>query len=150
VLPFSPPPSRWIIDWRTDLCFTALYSRSCYGAGIPVTTRRRRLRIGPSGTANTSSPGTYECPKCRKIYKWYRGLHRHLEYECGKAPRFRCPHCVYTGKHRSHVYSHIKSNHHDRPVYAVDTKQTWRVSIVFSRKRIGAFLSRFPRSMGYR
>ncbi|XP_029661811.1 longitudinals lacking protein-like isoform X17 [Formica exsecta] len=102
----------------------AFYSRSCYGAAISITNRRRRLHIGPTATtANTSSPGIYECPKCRKTYKWYRGLHRHLEYECGKAPRFRCPHCVYTGKHRSHVYSHIKSNHHDRPVYAVDTKQ---------------------------
>ncbi|XP_036145493.1 longitudinals lacking protein, isoforms N/O/W/X/Y-like [Monomorium pharaonis] len=56
-----------------------------------------------------SAPGTYECHQCRKIYKWYRGLHRHLEYECGKMPRFKCPHCTYIGKHRSHVYSHIKN-----------------------------------------
>ncbi|KAI4487904.1 hypothetical protein M0802_011723 [Mischocyttarus mexicanus] len=71
---------------------------------------------------DTRMRGTYECPNCRRIYKWYRGLHRHLTYECGKAPRFKCPHCIYTGKHRSHVYSHIKSNHYDRPVYAVDIK----------------------------
>ncbi|KAL6434185.1 hypothetical protein ACFW04_005947 [Cataglyphis niger] len=92
--------------------FKSFYSRSCYGAAMSVTGRRRRLLIGPiaATTANTSSPGIYECPKCRKTYKWYRGLHRHLEYECGKAPRFRCPHCVYTGKHRSHVYSHIKNS----------------------------------------
>ncbi|XP_077258208.1 uncharacterized protein LOC143895167 isoform X16 [Temnothorax americanus] len=103
----------------------ALYSRCYADVASTVTTghrRRFRTRLGAS-MGGTSSPGTYECPKCRKIYKWYRGLHRHLEYECGKTPRFKCPHCVYIGKHRSHVYSHIKSNHYNRPIYAIDLQQ---------------------------
>ncbi|XP_011882472.1 PREDICTED: zinc finger Y-chromosomal protein 2-like [Vollenhovia emeryi] len=104
----------------------AFYNRSCYiDPASTVTTghrRRFRTRIGAM-SGGTSSPGTFECPKCRKIYKWYRGLHRHLEYECGKTPRFKCPHCVYIGKHRSHVYSHIKSNHYNRPIYAIDLQK---------------------------
>ncbi|EZA51251.1 Longitudinals lacking protein, isoforms A/B/D/L [Ooceraea biroi] len=96
-----------------------LYSSTCYGGTPPITGRRRRFCIG----SDSSVRGTFECPKCRKTYMWYRGLQRHLEYECGKAPRFKCPHCVYAGKHRSHVYSHIKSNHHNRPIYALDILQ---------------------------
>lgn len=68
--------------------------------------------------------GTYQCHKCQNSYRWYRGLHRHLKYECGKNPRFRCPYCSYIGKHRSHVYSHIKSNHRDNPVYALDINES--------------------------
>ncbi|XP_011686582.1 PREDICTED: longitudinals lacking protein, isoform G isoform X18 [Wasmannia auropunctata] len=104
----------------------ALYTRPCYDVvPIAITGHRRRFRTRLRETAGggTSTPGTYECPKCRKIYKWYRGLHRHLEYECGKTPRFKCPHCVYIGKHRSHVYSHIKTNHYNRPIYAIDLQQ---------------------------
>lgn len=125
MLPFRPSPGRWtaVSDWRSTCAFTALYNRFCYIDAVPTVAsgHRRRFRTRLSATAGgTSSPGTFECPKCRKIYKWYRGLHRHLEYECGKTPRFKCPHCVYIGKHRSHVYSHIKSNHYNRPVYAID------------------------------
>ncbi|KAK2584887.1 hypothetical protein KPH14_002483 [Odynerus spinipes] len=93
-------------------------SSSAYWA-VPLLPGRRRRRL----PVNTALRGTFECPNCRKTYKWYRGLHRHLKYECGKAPRFKCPHCVYAGKHRSHVYSHIKSNHRNRPVYALDTQE---------------------------
>ncbi|XP_048264644.1 longitudinals lacking protein isoform X15 [Bombus terrestris] len=85
--------------------------------------RRRCYNTGMLPAVDTTSRGNFDCPKCQKTYKWYRGLHRHLNYECGKAPRFQCPHCMYTGKHRSHVYSHIKSNHSDRPIYALDTQQ---------------------------
>ncbi|XP_011052791.1 PREDICTED: longitudinals lacking protein, isoforms A/B/D/L isoform X6 [Acromyrmex echinatior] len=104
----------------------ALYNHTYFVdvASTGTTSHRRRFRTRiRTTTGGTSSPGTYECHKCRKIYKWYRGLHRHLEYECGKTPRFKCPHCVYIGKHRSHVYSHIKSNHFNRPVYAIDIQQ---------------------------
>nr|XP_050860766.1 zinc finger protein 845-like [Vespula vulgaris] len=103
-----------------SLSFFQASSSSSYFHGVPLLPGRRVRRCL---IPNTALRGTYECPNCRKIYKWYRGLHRHLTYECGKAPRFKCPHCVYAGKHRSHVYSHIKSNHHNRPVYALDTQE---------------------------
>lgn len=107
-----------------NLCFTALYTRSgnCYGASL-IAARQRLYYVGSAEKVNTTMRGTFECPRCSKIYKWYRGLHRHLKYECGKEPRFKCPHCVYTGKHRSHVYSHIKSNHRNQPIYALDIQQ---------------------------
>lgn len=121
---FVPPLPMNRRFWLTiNLCFAALYNRTCYVDATSTGYQRRfRTRLGLTA-GGTSSPGTFECPKCRKIYKWYRGLHRHLEYECGKTPRFKCPHCVYIGKHRSHVYSHIKSNHYNRPIYAIDLQQ---------------------------
>lgn len=124
--PVGEPPFFWL---TINLCFTALYDRPCYIDAVPTVStghrRRFRTRLGATAGGISSSPGTFECPKCRKIYKWYRGLHRHLHYECGKTPRFKCPYCVYIGKHRSHVYSHIKSNHYGRPVYAIDLQQDW-------------------------
>lgn len=140
----SVPPPPWVnrCFWLTiNLCFTALYNHTYFVdvASTGTTSHRRRFRTRiRTTTGGTSSPGTYECHKCRKIYKWYRGLHRHLEYECGKTPRFKCPHCVYIGKHRSHVYSHIKSNHFNRPVYAIDIQQDWNCF----NKRVNKFFSR--------
>nr|XP_012225962.1 PREDICTED: zinc finger protein 467-like [Linepithema humile] len=103
--------------FKCPYCSKPLYSRTCY---VPSATSCRRRYCG---RPLTTTRGNFECPKCRKTYKWYRGLHRHLEYECGKSPRFQCPHCPYAGKHRSHVYSHIKTNHQNRPIYAVDMQQ---------------------------
>ena len=67
-----------------------------------------------------AAPGNFSCLNCGKTYKWYRGLQRHLRYECGKLPRFKCPHCPYVAKHRTHVYNHIKSNHQYCTVYVLD------------------------------
>lgn len=70
--------------------------------------------------SNQKLPGNYVCKNCGKSYRWYSGLHRHVSYECGKPPRFRCPHCPYLAKHRSHIYCHIKNTHAENAVYALD------------------------------
>ncbi|CAK9815836.1 Longitudinals lacking protein, isoforms A/B/D/L [Anthophora plagiata] len=44
---------------------------------------RRRRHYNTGLVVNTASRGNFDCPKCQKTYKWYRGLHRHLKYECG-------------------------------------------------------------------
>jgi KRAB domain-containing zinc finger protein len=68
--------------------------------------------------------GKFCCNTCGKIYKWYSGLYRHRTYECGKAPRFQCPHCDYVAKQRPHVYTHIKSAHKNSVVYALDLERS--------------------------
>ena len=93
--------------------FAVFKINQCQNSGV-----RRRQSNFPVNDIHAQ--GNYQCPKCQNSYRWYRGLHRHLKYECGKAPRFKCPYCGYIGKHRSHVYSHIKTNHRDNPVYALD------------------------------
>ncbi|XP_051166492.1 histone-lysine N-methyltransferase PRDM16-like [Leptopilina boulardi] len=39
--------------------------------------------------------GDYVCSKCGKFYKSLGTLQRHLNYECGLAPRFKCPYLNY-------------------------------------------------------
>lgn len=82
----------------------------------------RKTRYRPPNW-KSNAPGKYDCPNCGNSYKWYRALHRHIEYECGKPPRFNCPYCNYAGKHRSHVYSHIRSLHGSCEIYAVEAEQ---------------------------
>ena len=68
--------------------------------------RRRNFNIP---VQDIHAKGNYRWSKCQNSYRFYRGLYRHIKYECGKLPRFRCPYCIYLGKHRSHVYSHINA-----------------------------------------
>ncbi|XP_043284392.1 longitudinals lacking protein, isoforms F/I/K/T isoform X19 [Venturia canescens] len=84
---------------------------------------RVKKRVRQWGTCSHTTRGNFTCNNCGKTYKWYRGLHRHLQYECGKQPRFSCPYCSYIKKHRSQVYSHIKSHHPSNAIYALDTQQ---------------------------
>ncbi|OXU32138.1 hypothetical protein TSAR_012267 [Trichomalopsis sarcophagae] len=83
------------------------------------------LRLVPRYTLETPGSiyrarGKFRCDICGKSYKWYSGLYRHKTYECGKLPRFQCPHCEYVAKQRPHVYSHIKSAHKNSAIYALD------------------------------
>ncbi|XP_049768465.1 longitudinals lacking protein, isoforms N/O/W/X/Y-like [Schistocerca cancellata] len=56
-------------------------------------------------------PIRFRCDVCGRSYRYHRGLSRHLKYECGKEPQFRCPHCParYTQKH--HLRTHMVRNH---------------------------------------
>ncbi|XP_043284377.1 longitudinals lacking protein, isoforms J/P/Q/S/Z isoform X5 [Venturia canescens] len=92
-------------------------ARSCIGLLIPGKKRSSRRKTGRS-----AEQGKFDCANCGKTYKWYCALDRHLKYECGKEPRFKCPYCDYAGKHRSHVYRHINNLHRNYEVYAVDTQ----------------------------
>lgn len=60
------------------------------------------------------------CPRCGKGYVFHKSLTRHQRYECGLAPRFRCPHCMFRSKQQSHIREHIKRKHQGEQVYIVD------------------------------
>lgn len=113
-------------NWQTSCAFTVIYYRYDGGGAVAsVAASRRKRRLTRTRGGITTSRGNFMCSTCCKTYKWYRGLLRHLKYECGKAPRFKCPHCSYAGKHRSHVYSHIKSHHRNQEIYTIDIQQGW-------------------------
>ncbi|KAH0952310.1 hypothetical protein HN011_005724 [Eciton burchellii] len=42
------------------------------------------------------------CPKCGNGYSVVKSLRRHLRYECGLTPRFKCPYCGTRSKQRGH------------------------------------------------
>lgn len=54
------------------------------------------------------SDSSYECTKCGRIYRARGSLMRHLRYECGQTPKFKCPFnpCEYSTKHRHNLRIH--------------------------------------------
>ncbi|XP_025270113.1 longitudinals lacking protein isoform X13 [Camponotus floridanus] len=76
--------------------------------------RRGRGRRG-SGRRN------HVCPKCGNGYTVMKSLKRHLRYECGQTPRFKCPYCGTRSKQRGHVSQHIRRKHSGQRVYIIDS-----------------------------
>ena len=50
------------------------------------------------------------CPNCSKIYRWKRGLDRHL-LECGQEPKLCCPYCDYRCKRKESLTKHMNRRH---------------------------------------
>lgn len=55
---------------------------------------------------------TYVCDCCGRSYQYIHNLRRHKQFECGKAPSFQCPHCIYKAKQKSTLKLHMKRIHH--------------------------------------
>ncbi|EFN84261.1 Longitudinals lacking protein, isoforms A/B/D/L [Harpegnathos saltator] len=59
-----------------------------------------------TGVSNTSVGSVairnHVCPKCGNGYTVIKSLRRHLRYECGLTPRFKCPYCGTRSKQRGH------------------------------------------------
>ncbi|KAG5867859.1 hypothetical protein JTB14_009677 [Gonioctena quinquepunctata] len=53
----------------------------------------------------------FTCQQCDKGYKHQRSLSFHRRVECGKDPFFKCPHCSYRGKRKTHLKQHMKLRH---------------------------------------
>ncbi|XP_031367347.1 longitudinals lacking protein, isoforms A/B/D/L-like [Apis dorsata] len=62
----------------------------------------------------------FPCPNCACAYSQKYSLNRHLTYECGQEPRFKCPHCEYRCKKSANVYEHVRRRHKNCQVYAID------------------------------
>ena len=68
-----------------------------------------------------SKKKNYVCPKCGNGYTVVKSLKRHLRYECGVAPRFKCPYCGTRSKQRAHVNEHIRRKHSGQRIYIIDS-----------------------------
>ncbi|KAG7205703.1 hypothetical protein KM043_007652 [Ampulex compressa] len=62
----------------------------------------------------SASLAKFVCPNrdCGRIFNWKRNLTRHLKYECGLQPRFKCPYCEYFGKLKGFKGSSCRTNCH--------------------------------------
>jgi len=67
----------------------------------------------------------FPCPNrnCGRVFNWKRNLTRHLKYECGVQPRFKCPYCDYYGKLKGNVSKHLIRRHKNRKIFVVDLFQ---------------------------
>ncbi|CAF4864495.1 unnamed protein product [Pieris macdunnoughi] len=55
----------------------------------------------------------YQCEKCNRKYRHKSTYRRHVTYECGKEPKFRCPFfdCTYKAYQKTHTDAHVKTKH---------------------------------------
>ncbi|KAJ8686845.1 hypothetical protein QAD02_022639, partial [Eretmocerus hayati] len=68
--------------------------------------------------ASSSSTHPFECPLCKKKYKWKVSVTRHLREECGKTPQHHCTQCNKRFKQRCSFQRHMLTQHHqDERVY---------------------------------
>lgn len=72
--------------------------------------------ILPASGAATTAP-EHECARCGRKYNHSSSLKRHMTLECGKEPRFQCPHCPHRSKLKSNLYQHIRYRHQTDSMY---------------------------------
>jgi len=52
------------------------------------------------------------CPRnCGKSYAWKTNLYRHLKFECGVHPQFKCPYCNKLSNRKSNLKTHVLCVH---------------------------------------
>lgn len=70
-------------------------------------------------------PDQFPCtnPNCQSVFTWKQNLTRHLRYQCGQLPRFKCPYCYYVCKVKADVLKHIRAKHKNYAVYVIDIFQ---------------------------
>lgn len=90
------------------------YDSMKFDAGQMVRRASTRRRRG-------SGRKSYVCPKCGNGYTVIKSLRRHLRYECGLTPRFKCPYCGTRSKQRGHVSQHIRRKHSGQRVYIIES-----------------------------
>ena len=62
----------------------------------------------------------FQCPKCRRGYSRFSDMKAHLEFQCGKAPRYQCPYCSKKDKFSSNLYKHVRKIHKDKKLVIID------------------------------
>ena len=61
-------------------------------------------------TALFLGPQRQSCPRCFKSYKYKYHLNSHINYECGKEPRFQCFICFKKFHQKYNLNAHMKSH----------------------------------------
>ncbi|XP_018352587.1 PREDICTED: longitudinals lacking protein, isoforms A/B/D/L-like [Trachymyrmex septentrionalis] len=94
-----------------------------YGVGLYDSTKpdpSQSIRVSPIRRRG-SGRRNHVCPKCGNGYTVIKSLRRHLRYECGLTPRFKCPYCGTRSKQRGHVSQHIRRKHSGQRIYIIDS-----------------------------
>lgn len=53
----------------------------------------------------------FMCPKCTKTYRLKHSLTRHIKFECGQEPKYRCAFCDRRFKHKYDLTVHERTKH---------------------------------------
>ncbi|CAK9815844.1 Longitudinals lacking protein, isoforms A/B/D/L [Anthophora plagiata] len=71
------------------------------------------------GTLHNVYTGKFHCPNCNNGYSRRDTMLGHFKYECGKAPRYKCPYCILCSKKTSNIYQHIRCIHPKQQVAVI-------------------------------
>ena len=91
-----------------------------------------RNKILTNYSKNKNVPKNYVCVQCNKSYTSDGNLSRHLKFECGLEPRYKCPYCGKLSKLTTNVWKHITGIHPDNKLYCIDVSNG---AVVKPRKR---------------
>lgn len=81
---------------------------------------KTKLRVKKLSALQANKPLTCNygrkkiCSKCGKSYSRQDNLTRHVKYECGVLPRFKCIYCPHRSKRKSHMERHVLYRHKDQ------------------------------------
>lgn len=89
---------------RGEQQLTSVMAGSVWGA-------ERMKRWSGSRTGSASRSGSFQCPRCGKVYRWRKNMISHMRLECGKEPQFQCPHCPQRTTQKSSLLTHINNKH---------------------------------------
>ncbi|KAL0132426.1 hypothetical protein PUN28_000283 [Cardiocondyla obscurior] len=97
-----------------------------YGVGLydstkPAVSQSVVRESSIRGRRRGSGRHNHVCPKCGNGYTVIKSLRRHLRYECGLTPRFKCPYCGTRSKQRGHVNQHIRRKHSGQRIYIIES-----------------------------
>ncbi|RZF39478.1 hypothetical protein LSTR_LSTR000999, partial [Laodelphax striatellus] len=53
----------------------------------------------------------FKCERCGKCYRHSASLSKHVNYECGKEPQFKCKICPFSTKQKGTLKTHIYLKH---------------------------------------
>ncbi|XP_036145664.1 longitudinals lacking protein, isoforms A/B/D/L-like [Monomorium pharaonis] len=81
------------------------------GRSMELHDTRRKKYIKKRDTGYNSDTGKFHCPNCNNGYGRRDTMLGHFRYECGKAPRYKCPYCNLCSKKTSNVYQHVRCMH---------------------------------------
>ncbi|KYN03475.1 hypothetical protein ALC62_05602 [Cyphomyrmex costatus] len=76
---------------------------------MELTTHRKKYVKKWDITQYNSNTGKFHCPNCNNGYGRRDTMLGHYRYECGKAPRYKCPYCNLCSKKTSNIYQHTTS-----------------------------------------
>ncbi|XP_039285468.1 zinc finger protein 790 [Nilaparvata lugens] len=70
-----------------------------------------RVGEGGGGGGDVDGEERFACERCSRSYKNRGHLMRHIQYECGIEPRFKCPLCPHRSHHGSNMKVHMFLKH---------------------------------------
>ncbi|XP_077258215.1 uncharacterized protein LOC143895167 isoform X23 [Temnothorax americanus] len=86
---------------------------------LHVMRRKKYARSKKRDIQYNLDTGKFHCPNCNNGYGRRDTMLGHYRYECGKAPRYKCPYCNLCSKKTSNIYQHVRCMHPKEPVSLV-------------------------------